>query len=454
MNKKTGIADKLRHKLLGDKKKADSTKNDFHVELSDIKSVGRYEITGKIGEGSMGVVYRGRDPYIKRDVSIKITRPAGDLIGKEADKYRERFFVEAQSAGQLMHPNIVAIYDAGIFKDFCYMTMEYIDGNTLLKFCGKESLLPLNKIVEIIFTVCNALDYTHKKGIIHRDIKPSNIMLTKSGLVKITDFGIAKIRSEQIASKGIVGSPSYMSPEQIKENQLSNKSDIFSLGCVLYELLTGEKAFPGDNDYSIMYKILNQDPVPITGIRSDLPEILIKISQKALAKDPSQRYQTCGDLAYHLRVALRGLEGTSKSIEVEDVVNYLDNVPFFENFTKDQIKSILEASNIINIPKGEVIVSEGDIDDSFFVVLSGQAAVQKRNKKIAFIRRGECFGEMAFLSGQIRAATVSAETDCSLLKTSATLLDRAPEDMQLLFIKNFAITLVQRLTRSIQKESQ
>ncbi|MBW2167877.1 MAG: protein kinase, partial [Deltaproteobacteria bacterium] len=408
--KKHGFTTRLKHRFLGKGKEASLVDTKFLTELSDIKTVGRYEIIAKLGQGSMGMVYLGRDPYIKRNVGIKVSRHATDVVGQDIDRYREKFFVEAQSAGRLVHPNIVAIYDAGMYKDFCYVTMEYINGYTLKKFCRKDYFLPVSKVVEIMFAACNALDYAHKKGVVHRDIKPSNIMLDKTGHLKITDFGIAQIKSEQTASKGIIGSLNYMSPEHVREKRIEDRSDIFSLGSVLYELLTGEKAFFGENDFSIMYKIVREDPVPMRKIRPELPEILVKITKKALAKDPNMRYQTCGDFAYDLRVALRGLKGTIKKGKVRDVIDYVHNVPFFENFSKEQVKEILNASNLIRVRKGRIVVAEGDIDDSFYIILSGKAAVNKNKKNIALIERGECFGEMAYVSGQARAATVLAYT--------------------------------------------
>ena len=448
---KHGLTSWLKVKFRGKDDDAGPVDNKFLTDLSDVKKVGRYEIMEQLGKGSMGVVFLGRDPYIKRNLAIKISRPAADVAEEMAERYRERFFTEAQSVGRLLHPNIVAIYDAGMYKDFCYMTMEYIEGPTLNKFCRKDYLLPVTNVLEIMFIACKALDYAHKKGVVHRDIKPSNIMLDKSGHIKITDFGIAQIKTEQTTSQGIIGSPSYMSPEQVRDKPIDNKSDIFSLGCVFYELLTGEQAFPGDNDFAVMYKIAREEPVPLQKIRQELPETLLKIAEKALAKDTILRYQSCGDFAYDLRVALRGLKGSTKSVEVEDVIDYMYNVPFFEDFSKDQVNEILKASDIINVRKGEIVVTEGEIDDSFFIILSGRVGVQKKNKDIASIGRGECFGEMASFSGQVRAATVLAETNCLLLKISRTLLDRSSETMQLLFLKNFLMTLIQRLSKTINE---
>jgi serine/threonine-protein kinase len=449
--KKLSLTSWLKMKLLGKDHEASPVDTQFLADLSDIKTVGRYEIMGKIGQGSMGVVYLGRDPYINRYVGIKISRPAADVKGEKADKYREQFFLEAQSAGRLVHPGIVAIYDAGMYKDFCYITMEYVDGPSLQKHCTKENLLPISKVVEVIFKACHAMDFAHRQGVIHRDIKPSNLMLDRSGEVKITDFGIAHVKSSQTISKGIVRSPSYMSPEQVKEEPVEDKSDIFSLGCVLYELLAGEKAFPGENYFSIMYKITNLDPVPIRTTRPEIPEVLWKICRKALAKDPGQRYQSCMDLAYDLRVALRGLKGGPRADKVENIIDYVHSVPFFENFSKDQVKEILNTSNIIKVRKGRVVVAEGDIDDTFYIILSGKAAVSKGKMTLASLSRGECFGEMSYLSGQTRAATVVAETDCILMKISGTLLDKSAETIQLLFMRNFALTLLHRLSKKIQE---
>lgn len=448
---KTGFTTWLKAKFLG-KESASPVDTQFLTDLRDIKSAGRYEIINKLGQGSMGVVYLGQDPYINRKVGIKVSRPAADVVGKMADKYRKKFFLEAQSAGRLMHPNIVAIYDAGMYKDFCYITMEYIEGPTLVKFCNKDELMPISKAVETIFTACKALDFAHQKGVVHRDIKPSNIMLKNGEDVKITDFGIAHIKSEQTIKKGIIGSPSYMSPEQVKEEPVEDVSDVFSLGCVLYELLTGTKAFPGDNYFSILYKITNEDPVPMCEICPEIPAVLEKIVRKALAKDSSKRYQTCMDFAYDLRVAVRGLKDeTIKSANVEDVIGYIHNVQFFDSFTKDQVKEILGAAGVVKVPKKTVMIAEGEIDDSFYIILSGKAAVLKKDREIAIIGRGECFGEMAYLSGESRTASVMASTDCILLKISATLLDKSSDSLQLLFLKRFAMTLLHRLSVSINQ---
>lgn len=451
---KWGFTRWLTSKVLGWNKEDTLVDRQFIEDLVDIDKVGRYEIVDKIGRGSMGIVFKGRDPYIKRDVGIKISRPAAGVVDEEAEKYLERFFIEAQSAGGLMHPNIVAIYDAGMYKDFCYITMEYINGPTLVKFCEKGNLLPVNRISEIIIGACKALDYAHQKGVIHRDIKPSNIMINENGEVKITDFGIAKVKTGKTVAEGIIGSPSYMSPEQVKEEPIDNITDVFSLGCVLYELLTGNKAFPGDNYFSVMYKIVNEDPAPVTELRPDAPEILEKITKKALHKDIKKRYQSCIDLAFDLRVALRGLkDDITKKDKGDDVIDYMRDIQFFSDFSKQQVFEIMKTANIIKVPSDKVVMAEGEIDDSFYVILSGKAVVRKNDRDIATLGRGECFGEMAYLSGDSRTATVIASTECILLKISAMLLDKSSQEIQLLFLKRFAMTLLRRLSVSISKKN-
>jgi serine/threonine-protein kinase len=340
----------------------------------------------------------------------------------------------------------VAIYDADMYKDFCYLTLEYIEGPTLKKFCHKEDLLPMSKAVEIVFNACNALDYAHKQGVIHKDIKPSNIMMNKDGVIKITDFGIAQMAGKT-AELGVIGTPSYMSPEQAEDGIVGNQTDIFSLGCVLYELLTGERAFSGENSFVIMYKTINKEPESMLKIRPEIPEILEQITKKALSKNVKERYQSCMAFADELRVALRGLGGIVKDEETGEIVDYVHHVPFFHNFTRDQVNELVSSDNIIKVPVGKIVVSEGEISDTFYVVLSGKLKIMKGDEEIALIVDGECFGEMAYIAGQARFATVVADTDCILMEITPHFMERLSTSIQFLFFKNFAMTLVRRLSK-------
>lgn len=410
----------------------------FINSLEGIKTIGRYQIIRKLGQGGAGVVFLCNDPFIKRNVAIKISQTA-------TDRARERFLVEAQFAGQFNHPNIVSIYDVGVQSNFCYMAMEYIEGDTLEKFCHKEHRLPQRRVVEIALNVCSALDYSHKRGIIHRDIKPGNIMIDKDGIVKITDFGIAQM-TESTAVGGFFGTPSYMSPEQLKEEPLGYQSDIFSLGCVIYELLSNQKAFPGENNFSIIFKITSAEYEPISKVRPDLPPLIEDIINKSLVKNPAERYQSCTELAYDLKVVLRGLAEVPEIEEVKDIVDFVHNLKFFRAFSVDHVKEVVSLSQIIKINKGKTIISEKEIDDTFYIIMSGQAKVKKDGKDLANLRTGDCLGEMALIGFQRRIADVIADTDCILLKIGSSVLDNTSDAVKYLFFKGFAVTLVQRLS--------
>src|SRR5271169_3549319 len=249
----------------------------------------------------MGVVYEGFDPVIGRTVAIKTMLTEG-LPLSEFEAYKARFQQEARSAGVLTHPNIVTIHDFGEDKGVLFLAMEFLDGQSLELFAEGGCVIPIETIAPMYEQICSALDHAHQHNIVHRDIKPANIMILDSGLVKVTDFGIAKIMSTGLTQAGqILGTPNYMSPEQVKGRKIDGRSDIFSLGVILYELITGEKPFGGQNITTVIYKIINENPIPPRELDSTIHPGLSYVIFKALAKDADQRYQTCRELADDLR---------------------------------------------------------------------------------------------------------------------------------------------------------
>lgn len=419
------------------------------ADLNDLKTIGRYEIVKKLGQGSKGSVHLGRDPYIERQVAVKVYRLPNETVAKEVEKYKKKFFIEAQLAGRLVHPNIVTVYDAGLHEDLCYITMEYVDGATFAKYCRSPHLLPVEKVLEMVFSVCKGLDYAHQNAVIHRDIKPSNLILAKDRQVKITDFSIAYVkRSQSTLETGLFGSPSYMCPEQIKEEAITEKSDLFSLGSVLYELLTGIMAFDGENEYAIMYKIVNEEPTAIFDLRPELPKIIGEVLDRALAKSPAQRYQTAMEFAYDLRLALHGLQDTTKENLDIELLHYIQTLPFFHDFDETRIGEILKVAEVIKVEGDKTIIQEGEIDDSFYILISGEVIVRKGHKVVTTLGKGQCFGEMSYLTGEARNASIVTENECILLKFSSTLLDGLSEAIQLLFFKNFTQTIIHRLSNS------
>lgn len=274
------------------------------MEGMEKPTIGKYEIVEELGRGAMGVVYKGFDPQIKREVAIK-TVHFDEVDAGAIQAVKDRFFREAESAGNLHHPNIVTIYDSGEESDLAYIAMELLRGKTLEAWCKKTNLLPPKTALKVVGQVCEALDYAHKNGIVHRDIKPANIMVLEKGEIKVTDFGIAKIQSSSHTKTGVVmGTPSYMSPEQLAGKKVDGRSDLFSLGVILYEFLTGEKPFQGDTITTIMYQIANAAPPPLQEHRKDLPPILQKLIDKALAKRSEERFQTGAEFANAIRVCL------------------------------------------------------------------------------------------------------------------------------------------------------
>src|SRR5499427_1187695 len=266
--------------------------------MMSIQTVGRYEITGELGRGAMGVVYKAMDPTIGRTVALKTMRL--DVHGLDSQEMVRRFQNEARAAGVLNHPNIVTIYDAGEHEGIFYIAMEFIEGTTLHELLAEKRVLPTEEVVQLARQICRGLDYAHSNGIVHRDVKPANIMITADGTAKIMDFGIAKAGGGMTSTGQVLGTPNYMSPEQVKGKVLDGRSDLFSFGVVLYEMVTGEKPFAGQNVTTIIYKIVHENPIPPRDLDVTIHPGMSMVVTKALAKLPDDRYQSGADLSKDL----------------------------------------------------------------------------------------------------------------------------------------------------------
>jgi serine/threonine protein kinase len=271
--------------------------------MPTLTKAGRYEISGELGRGAMGVVYHATDPVIGRAVAVKTLLLSEEGTGLTRAELLAKFQTEARAAGLLTHPNIVVIFDAGEEDGLFFITMELVEGKSLQNLLDAGQMFPLPRVLRIMEQTCSALQFAHDRNIVHRDIKPANLMLSPDDTVKVTDFGTAKILQfgtvQQTAH--VVGTPSYMSPEQIKGKVVDGRSDIFSLGVVLYEMVTGEKPFPGQNITTVIYKIVNEEPTAPRDIDSSIHPGLNDIIMKSLAKEPAARYQSCRELFEDLR---------------------------------------------------------------------------------------------------------------------------------------------------------
>ncbi len=409
------------------------------------EKVGKYHIVGIAGQGNMGVVYVGYDPFADRDVAIKVC--TGLDKGNEATRRmaRKMFFNEAHTAGALEHPNILRVLDAGEDRGHPYIVMEYVDGGeTLEPFTRPEYLLPVSKVAEFVSRTASALDYAHRRGVVHRDIKPTNLMLTPESEVKIGDFGIAhRILDDTTEVSGMMGSPRYMAPEQVNDLPISGQTDIYALGVVMYELLTGRPPFTAPTLSRLFNMIRNDAPVPPGEIRDDLPKALDSIVCCALEKDLHYRYQTAGELAGDLANLFAELRvAPSADISANERYDLLRDLHFFNEFSDDEVKEVARAANWSNLASGQRMEAGNDTAGLQLVVLSGDVEMRAGDRIMGVLGPGECFGALA---GSEQGIGLRARNDALLLSVTSHQLSRLSDGAQLRFGNQFLNALLQRL---------
>lgn len=411
------------------------------------EKIGKYVIINKIGKGSTGMVYLSHDPYYRRDVAIKVYYIEEDQDAERARVARKMFYNEAHMVGMLQHPNIMPIFDAGEEDGSYYVVTEHIQGaRTLAAYCRPDNLLRVDDVVEIIYKCAKALHYAHGRGVIHRDIKPSNIMLTIDNDVRIIDFGIAIVSDSEVSRiEGIAGSPSYMSPEQVQSEELTSASDIYSLGTVMYELLTGFRSFRADNLSKLLHQIVYATPPPIHTYRDDFPEVLEEVVAMTMQKDPDKRPKTGAVLAAELTRVYKDLRQKYDSLDNQEHFDLLRTLTFFHEFSHAEIWEVLRASDWHEYREGEDIVREGEIDDRFYIIVSGTVAVQANSHRLGDLSNGDCFGETSYVRGAKRQASIRAVAPVTILRVSSTLMEQVSSSCQLRFNKVFLRSLITRL---------
>lgn len=411
------------------------------------KKIGKYVIINKVGKGSTGTVYLSHDPYYRRDVAIKVYNIEEDTDADRARVSRKMFFNEAHMVGMLQHPNIMPIYDAGEEGGKYYVVTEHVQGaRTLSAYCRPDNLLRVDDVVQIIYKCAKALHYAHSRGVIHRDIKPSNIMLTTDNDVRIIDFGIAICTDSEVSRiEGIAGSPSYMSPEQVQSEELTSRSDIYSLGAVLYELLTGFRPFRADNLSKLLHQIVYATPPPIHTYRDDLPEELEHVVAMCMQKDSGKRCASGASMAADLTRVHKDLRAKYDSLDNQEHFDLLRTLTFFHEFSHSEIWEVLRASDWHEYRGGEDIVREGEMDDRFYIIVAGQADVEANGKKLGVLSNGDCFGETSYVRGAKRTASIRASGNVTILRVSSTLMEQVSSACQLRFNKVFLRSLITRL---------
>src|SRR5688572_26767539 len=374
--------------------------------------IGKYAVINEVGRGSTGIVYLSHDAYYGRDVAIKVYNLDTGGDAERSRVARKMFLSEAHLVGMLQHPNILPIYDAGEEDGHCYIVTEHVHGaRTLAAYCRPDNLLRIDDCVEIIYKCAKALHYAHSRGVIHRDVKPSNIMLTQDSDVRIIDFGIALVADSDVSRiEGIAGSPSYMSPEQVQSLELTNRSDLYSLGAVMYELLTGARPFRAGNLQKLLHQIVYATPPPIHTLRPEVPEDLEQVVATALQKEPNRRQKSGSDFAADLTRVHQRLREQNARIDRQEQFDVLRRLRFFHEFSHAEIWEVLRASSITDYAAGEEIVKEGEMDDRFYILVNGKCTVERHGKTLGSMDEGDCFGETSYVRGARRTATIRAES--------------------------------------------
>ena len=409
--------------------------------------IGKYEVIREVGRGSTGTVYLSHDSFYGRDVAIKAYRIAGDDDPARAKVARKMFLSEAHMVGMLQHPNIMPIYDAGEERGYYYVVTEFIHGaRTLAAYTRPDNLLPVEDVLTLMFKCAKALHYAHSRGVIHRDIKPSNLMLTTDSDLRLIDFGIALHNDADFSRiEGIAGSPSYMSPEQVQSLELTNHSDLYSLGAVMYELLTGHRPFRAGALAKLLHQIVYATPPPMLSIRPDLPAELEGVVATAMHKEPEKRYPNGAEFANAIARVHAQQRRESDRTDRQEQFNLLRRLKFFHDFSSNEIWEVLRAGTWQRHAPGDEIVRAGGIDDRFYVIVTGSCRVDRDGAVVGKLEAGDCFGETSYLRGAKRQAAVIAGEDVTILRVSSTLLEQASSACQLRFNKVFLKSLISRL---------
>ena len=412
--------------------------------------VGKYPVMKRLGSGATSEVFLCHDPFNERDVAVKVVSTDAFDDPARGKLFKKLFVNEASLAGKLQHPHIVQIYDAVAEDRLNYIVMEYVDGGTLEKFCASDSLLPIERVVEMAFKCTRALEFAHRLGITHRDIKPANILHAGGSDVKITDFGAALNSASETTQVAAIGSPAYMSPQQVKEHPLDHRTDIYSMGVVMYHLLTGRLPFQASNNFSLIYQITNMDPPAPSSLRPEIPTRVEAIILRAMAKEHDDRYPDWEGFSLDLAEVFRSeyVGATKEEFADTDKFETLRTLSFFENFTDAELWEVAHMSSWRTATPGELLMKEGEPGDFFCILAEGEVKVTKHGKLLNLLRTGEAFGEMAYLSksAPVRVADVTVMNNAKIISITTSNLEQASDPCRHKFDRAFMEILVERLT--------
>ncbi len=420
-----------------------------------VKRIGKYDILEKLGEGATSTVYLANDAFNSRQVAIKLVSQSALDDDARGKLMHNLFLTEASLAGKLNHPHIVQIYDAVSDDDNTYIVMEYVAGGTLQRFTRADNLLALGDVIEVIYKCARALDFASQLGVIHRDIKPANIMVKDNTDIKVTDFGSAAMQVTTRTMVDGIGTPAYMSPEQHLNKPVNLQTDIYALGVVMFQMLTGRMPFTASNIAGLAHEILNTDPPLASEFRPEIPTELDMVVRRAMARDQTVRYMTWEQFANDLAAIASGSPLPKHGVLDTEKFNMMRTLSFFKSFGDVELWEVLRFSEWVDFAKDEVIMKEGDPGDFFGILVSGDARVLRKRRLLSLLNAGECVGEMAYLgeAGNTRSADVVAATDVRMIKIGVQALERASELCRLNFDRTYLRILVERLAAANSKLS-
>ena len=421
------------------------------TERGQLTQIGKYPVRRKLGEGATSEVYQCHDPFNDRDVAVKVAFPETFQDPERGRLYKKLFLTEASLAGKLQHPHICQIYDAVAEEKLHYLVMEYVDGGTLEKYCRADTLLPVERAVEIIFKCTRALEFAHRLGVTHRDLKPANLLHTGETHVKITDFGAALIASGETTQISSIGSPAYMSPEQVKEASLDHRTDIYSIGVVMYHLLTGRLPFEAANNFSLIYQITNTRAAPPSMLRPGLPAQIDAIVMRAMAREREERYLRWEEFSRELAQVFRAERSVARKAQEfadSDRFETLRELAFFRDFSDAELWEVARISSWRHADAGQTLMKEGEPGDNFCILAEGEVKVTKRGKLLNVLAPGECFGEMAYLAKKDnrRGADVTVTAESNVIFVPTAKLAQVSEGCRNQFDRVFMSILVERLS--------
>jgi tRNA A-37 threonylcarbamoyl transferase component Bud32 len=405
--------------------------------------IGSWEIMGVLGRGASATILLGRELFPARDVAIKVYDPRR-LSAEDRRVFRSLFLKETLLAKRLTHPNITQVYDAAAEDDRSYIVMEYAKEGSLERYCTPEGLLPPERVARLLESCCDALSYANAHGVIHRDLKPANILMSAEGDAKVADFGVAFSNLAFDSTRAmVVGSPAYMAPEQIEGKPASMKSDMYSLGIVLYKMLVGALPFAPDTPAALAARIMLGNLPSPSAARPDLPPLLDVVFSRATARDPSMRYPSWEDFAADLRT----IATPAGEPDACERVAQIRRLPFFREFGEAALAEVVPMARWFSVRAGSQLVGEGDPGYSFFVLVRGQMRVTRRGTLLAIRGAGECLAETAFLrrSGARRFSTLTAVTDCAVVEIDPDVLWVASPDTTQKFHLAFLNAMAARL---------